>query len=384
MVTILVVAANLRPTITAYGSVVGMIGQDTGLGPAALGVLGAIPLLAFASVSPLVHLLSRRYGPDRAVLGATVVLIAGTALRSLPGGSMATLWIGTAVLGSAIAVCNVAVPAIVKRDFPGEVPLVTGLYAAVLSTTAAFASGLTLPIALRSSWQAGIGIWGLLSVVALAAWLVRLRSVRRVDFESRGARTTDAQTMWTSPVAWQVTMFMATQATTFYLLVTWLPTIEISLGVDPVTAGWHSFLFQIVGIGAGLGITPMMRGRTDHRLVGVAISVLLMVAIAGLLVAPAWVLVWLMLAGVSSGSSLVLALALIGERSRTSEDAGRLSGMSQSVGYLLSAGGPIGAGLLFQATGSWTYPLLAVIGVGAAQVVVSLYAGRDRFTHATV
>ena len=29
---------------------------------------------------------------------------------------------------------------------------------------------------------------------------------------------------------------------------TWLPTIEVvSLGVDPVTAGWYSFLYQIVG-----------------------------------------------------------------------------------------------------------------------------------------
>jgi CP family cyanate transporter-like MFS transporter len=389
VVTILIVAANLRPTITAYGSVVGLIGADTGLGAGALGVLGSIPLLAFAVVSPLVHHLSRRFGMDRAVLGATALLIAGTALRSLPGGAVATLWIGTAVLGSAIAVCNVVVPAIVKRDFPREVPLVTGLYSAVLGTTAAFASGLALPIASRSSWQVGIGIWGLLSVVAFAAWLVRLRSVGSIRSDRPGVAEalnasghTGGRSMWTSAVAWQVTLFMGTQATSFYLLVTWLPTIEINLGLDPVTAGWHSFLYQIVGIVAGLGVTAMMRGRTDHRLVGVGISVVLMLAITGLLLAPGWSLVWLVLAGLSGGSSLVVALALVGERSRTPEDAGRLSGMAQSVGYLLSAGGPIGAGLLFEATGSWTYPLLAVIGIGAVQLVVSLYAGRDRFTQA--
>ena len=55
--------------------------------------------------------------------------------------------------------------------------------------------------------------------------------------------------------------------------------------------------------------------------------------------------------------------------------------MAQSVGYLLSAAGPFGAGLLFAATGSWDYPLLAVIAVAAVQLVLSLYAGRDRFTH---
>ena len=104
----------------------------------------------------------------------------------------------------------------------------------------------------------------------------------------------------------------------------------------------------------------------------------------GLLLLPGASLVWLVLAGTSGGSSLVLALTLVGERARSAEDAGRLSGMSQSVGYLLAAAGPIGAGLLFEATGSWTTPLVAVIVIGAMQLVVALFAGQDRFTHARV
>src|SRR4029453_16397256 len=63
-------------------------------------------------------------------------------------------------------------------------------------------------------------------------------------------------------------------------------TIEVSMGVDPVTAGWHSFLYQIVGIAAGLGVTPFMRRRSDHRAVGVVISLLLITAILGLLLVP--------------------------------------------------------------------------------------------------
>lgn len=385
VVTLLFVAANLRPTLTAYGSLVGVIGSDTGLGAGALGLLGAIPLLAFAAVSPLVHHLTRRIGLDRAVLIATVVLIVGTAVRSLPDiDGVVSLWAGTAILGAAIAVGNVAVPAIVKRDFPREVPLITGFYTAVLSAAAAFASGLALPIALRTGWRVGLGIWGVLSVLALLAWLIRLRQPRPASSTLAAPASDPAaggRSMWTSAVAWQVTLLMGAQATSFYLLVTWLPTIEVSFGVDPVTAGWHSFVYQIVGIAAGVGITGVMRGRTDHRLVGVAISLLLMVAVAGLLLVPAVPLLWLVLAGLSGGSSLVIALTLVGERARSAQDAGRLSGMAQSVGYLLAAGGPIGAGLLFGATGSWTYPLLAVIVVGAAQLVICLYAGRDRFTH---
>ena len=182
-------------------------------------------------------------------------------------------------------------------------------------------------------------------------------------------------------MAWQVSLIMATQGLTYFMLVTWLPTIEVSLGVDPVTAGWHSFLYQIVGIAAGLGVTPFMRGRSDHRAVGVGISLLLIVGVLGLLLAPELLVLWLVVAGLSGGSSLVLALALVGERSPSAADAGRLSGMAQSVGYLLAAAGPFGAGLLFAATGSWSYPLVAVIAVAGVQLVLSLLAGRDRLTH---
>ena len=384
LLTILVMAANLRPTITAFGSVVGLIAADTGMGAGALGLLGAIPLLAFGVVSPIVHVLTRAIGAERAVLVSTLVLIVATVVRSLPG-NLANLWIGTVVMGAAIAVANVVLPELVKRDFPTEVPMVTGLYSTVLGATAALASGLALPIAEFGGWRLGIGIWGLFSVVAALVWPLRMRRSpgREPEVAPSSAPVGGARggLVWRSAVAWQVSLIMATQGLTYFTLVTWLPTIEVGLGVDPVTAGWHLFLYQIVGIAAGLAVTPLMRGRRDHRAVGVGISLLLIVAILGLLIAPGLLVLWIVVAGLSGGSSLVLALALVGERSPSATDAGRLSGMAQSVGYLLAAAGPFGAGLLFAATGSWTYPLLAVIAVAGVQLVLSLLAGRDRLTH---
>jgi CP family cyanate transporter-like MFS transporter len=389
LVTILVVAANLRPTITALGSVVGLVAADTGMGAGAIGLLGAVPLLAFAVVSPIVHVLTRAMGAERAVLVSTLVLIVATVVRSLPG-SVANLWLGTVVMGAAIAVGNVVVPELVKRDFPTDVPLVTGLYSTVLGASAAVASGLALPIAEIGGWRLGIGIWVLFSVVAALVWPLRMRSLAIGGSAVREPEETPSsppvgggtgRSVWRSAVAWQVSLIMATQGLTYFMLVTWLPTIEVSMGIDPVTAGWHSFLYQIVGIAAGLGVTPFMRARSDHRAVGVVISLLLVVAVLGLLFAPDLLVLWLVVAGLSGGSSLVLALALVGERSPSATDAGRLSGMAQSVGYLLAAAGPFGAGVLFAATGSWSYPLLAVIAVAIFQLVLSLLAGRDRLTH---
>jgi CP family cyanate transporter-like MFS transporter len=249
---------------------------------------------------------------------------------------------------------------------------------------------LALPISELGGWRLGIGIWVLFSVAAALVWPLRMRrSAIRGSVPRKPSRTPSGlpvaggtgRSVWRSSVAWQVTLIMATQGLTYFMLVTWLPTIEASLGVDPLTAGWHLFLYQIVGIAAGLGVTPFMRQRRDHRAVGVVISLLLIVAVLGLLYAPDLLVLWLVFAGLSGGSSLVLALALVGERSATAADAGRLSGMAQSVGYLLAAAGPWGAGVLFAATGSWTTPLFAVIAVAGVQLVLSLLAGRDRLTH---
>ncbi|SEQ59839.1 MFS transporter [Microlunatus flavus] len=384
--SLLVVAANLRPTLTALGPVLGLVAQDTGLSPSTLGLLGSVPLLAFAGVSPFVQLLSRRWGPDHTVFAATTVMLLATVVRSLPGQTV-TLWAGTIALGAGIAVCNVLVPALVKRDFPREVPLMTGAYTATLSLSAALASGLALPIGERGGWRVGIAVWGVVGVLALLAWLPRLRRHERdvpvpvaVVLPRPGeGRTGRGRSMWRSPLAWQVTAFMGTQAIFFYLLVTWLPSIEVARGVGPVAAGWHLFLFQATGIAGGLLVSLAMRGRRDHRLAGVGVSLGMAISMTGLLLLPALDLGWLVVGGLSSGASLVVALSLVAERSRTTADAARLSGMVQSIGYLLGIIGPIGAGALFQATGTWSAVLVGVVVVNLVQLLVSLLAGRDAY-----
>jgi CP family cyanate transporter-like MFS transporter len=124
-----------------------------------------------------------------------------------------------------------------------------------------------------------------------------------------------------------------------------------------------------------------MRERTDQRAVAVAISLLMVLAMIGILTVPSLVVGWAIVAGLSTGSALVVALTLVAQRARTARDAGRLSGMVQGVGYLIAAGGPAGAGLLLDATGSWAAPIVMIIAIACAQLILGLYAGRDRFTH---
>jgi len=107
----------------------------------------------------------------------------------------------------------------------------------------------------------------------------------------------------------------------------------------------------------------------------------MILAMIGILAVPSLVVGWVIASGLSTGSALVVALTLVAQRARTPRDAGRLSGMVQGVGYLIAAGGPAGAGLLFEATGSWTAPIVMIIAIATAQLIIGIYAGRDRYTH---
>ncbi|UYP20769.1 MFS transporter [Rhodococcus sp. Z13] len=380
LLALLLVAACLRPAITGVGPLLDGIGADTGLGSTGLGLLGAVPLLCFAGVSPWIHRPAVRFGVHRTVLVAMLVLTAGIVLRSVPGTPW--LWLGTVAIGCGIGVGNVLLPAVVKRDYADRLATVTGVYSSVTTGAAGLGSGVAVPLAVATGdWRLALAAWALVSLLAAGVWAWRGRLVPTPPVPVPTAGAPAERSMWRSPLAWQVTAFMGLQSTTFYLLVTWLPSIEQALGVDRVAAGWHLSLYQVIGIGSGLAATAAMGRRRRHSALIAGNAAALAVAMGGMLVAPGAVLLWVLLAGVSSGASFVLALSLFGLRTRTVAQTARLSGMAQAVGYLLAATGPFAAGVLVDLTGSWTPALLLVAACAIAMAIVGAFAGRDRYTH---
>ena len=92
---------------------------------------------------------------------------AGIGLRSTP--PQLLLWAGTALLGVRIAILNVLLPSLTKRDFPTRIGPVTGAYTAVQSGVAALAAGVAVPLTGHTSggWRLPLGIWAGLAVIAL-------------------------------------------------------------------------------------------------------------------------------------------------------------------------------------------------------------------------
>ncbi|WP_322097553.1 MFS transporter [Nakamurella alba] len=374
VLTIFLVALCLRPALTSVGPLLPTIGADLGVGEGTLGGLGTLPLLAFAAVSPLVTRLTSRIGTDRALLLALTVLTVALLARSYTG--VPGLWVGTAVIGAAIAVGNVLVPVIVKRDFGGNVSLATGVYSAFMTVSAAVASAVSVPIALAVDWRFALAVWAALTLVVTLAWLPRALRSRSAPMARPADEHKAPIRLWRRPTAWLVTGVMGLQSTTFYVMVNWLPSIEAARGVSEEAAGVHLFVYIGVGVIGGLVIPLLFRSSGNQVLAGVVASMPMIVGVIGILLAPGLSLLWVVIAGLGSGASLVVALSLISIRGRDQHDATRLSGMAQSLGYLLAAAGPIVAGSLAEATGSWTATLVAVLVAAVLQLGVAIGAGR--------
>ena len=184
--------------------------------------------------------------------------------------------------------------------------------------------------------------------------------------------------MLRSALAWQVTLHMGLQSTVFYTLVNWLPSMEADRGVPAGTSGAHLFVYQLVGIGAAFGVSLLMSRRRDQRLIAIMVAAPMVVALLGILLLPQLTALWMIFAGMTSGSAIALALALIGLRTRNPRDTARLSGMAQGIGYLLAACGPIAAGAIRGATGSWVPVIILLIGLTVAQGISGALAGRNR------
>ncbi|GAA4192017.1 MFS transporter [Gryllotalpicola kribbensis] len=387
---LLLVAGNLRAGITTVGPVLDELQHRLGLSSPAASALISLPLLAFAVVSPFVPGLTRRLGLEASMAAALGLLAIGLVVRSLPGPGL--LWVGTAALGVAIAVLNVSLPALVKRDFPERIGQVTGSYSAVQSIFAAVAAGVAVPVATLTSagWRLPMAMWAGLALVALGVLAPQLRrhtvvapaeddlSLDELSHPHDHAPAT-GPSPWRTAIGWQVTVFMGLQSVGFYVFITWLPSIEASAGVSAGIAGIHQLLLNAFGIAGSIICSTLIPRFRDQRLLAVGAPLVFALATLGVLIAPQHSEIWASLIGLAGGASIVLALSFFGLRTRHHSQAASLSGMAQSVGYLLAAAGPIAAGGLHDVTGSWRPALVALLITLVVLAGFGYLAGRRRF-----
>ena len=376
LIGVLFVAVNLRPALSSIGPLIDMIRFDVKLSDTLLGLLTTLPLLAFAVVSTITPLFTKRFGIGITIFGSLVLLALGIVIRSV--GGIFNLYLGTILLGIAIAFGNVLIPALIKRNFAHKAGFVTSLFTGILSLGAAFASGLSVPLAieLNLGWRGSLGIWAILAVLAVIVWIPNVKRIKR--FPPNRSFKVAMRKLSGSLLVWRIAFYMGLQSAAFYVTIAWLPSILIDRGYDAAYAGWMLSLCQATGI-IGAILVPMWAGsRKDQRLVILTLGVIEIIAFAGLMFpGDGMVGLWIGLLGIALGGTFGLALLLIVLRSEDAETAAELSGIVQSIGYFIAAAGPFIAGVIFDLTAVWDYTLVLLIVFGIVKLILGINAGKD-------
>jgi MFS transporter, CP family, cyanate transporter len=375
---ILLLALNLRSAVAALSPIAAFIAEDVPLDALALGVLGMLAPVAFATCGLFAPALTRRFGLEATLVGACVVMITGPLLRA-SADSSAVLFAGTALTFLGMGVGNVLLPPAVKRYFPDRIGPLTAAYATLLAVSTTIPPAIAVPLAESTSWRVSLAVWGVLALCALVPWAVLWVRGRRAARAERAAGGTEqphhrsARGLRRSPIAWAMVLAFAVSSLNAYAMFAWLPQLLIEhAGVSPAAAGALLAVYSFTGFPLSLGVPVLaarMRSVAPLIYVGAACFV---TGYLGLLLAPSTATVlWVVLAG--AGPILFpVVLVLINTRTRTPAGSVALSGFSQGLGYTAGALGPLLVGVLHEATGAWTGPLVFLLLTGFLPVIAGL------------
>lgn len=380
--SVVLIALNLRPVFSSLSVVLPEVMASTGLSPTSASALTTLPVICLGVFAIVAPWLGRRFGTERTLLACLLMIIVGTLLRGT--GSVPLLFAATALAGTGIAISNVLMSALIKRDFAKQAALMMGLYTMAVCAGAAGGAGLTVPLenALGGDWTRALAVWAAPAAVVALIWAPQALPRKPVPSESRHA----VRGLWRDPLAWQVTGFMGLQSALAYAVMSWLAPILRERGLDAETAGYVVSVAVMTQLVTCL-VVPLVAVKCRNQVgMAVGVSMLTLVALMGCMFAPTggiWGLwPWAVLLGIAQGGSFSLALTFIVLRSRDSHVAAQLSGMVQGVGYLIAACGPMLVGLLRGWTGSFDASAFLFGAIGIALLACAMGAGRNRYVTA--
>ena len=387
LVGILLVALSLRTAVAAISPIIAEINHDIPLSSVGIGLIGMLPPIFFALSGLVGPLVSRRLGLEGAIVVSVGLMVLGHSLRAASG-SFPMLLVGSAIALLGVGICNVMLPPVVKRYFPDRIGFVTATYATLMSVSTALPSVLAVPVSDSLGWRFSLAIWAAVAATALVPWIVLLARHRRdraaalLD-ENNEPEAPDAALegrLWRSPVAVAIAITFSVSTINAYASFAWLPQIIVDIAdVGPGVGGNLLAVYSIAGLPASI-VAPMLVARLRSPAWLIALGVALFVSgYLGLLFAPgSFTVLWVIFAGM--GPILFpVCLVLINTRTRTHTGSVALSGFAQAVGYTIGAFGPLLVGVLHDATGGWTVPLVFLLVTSLAGLYGAVVLARPGF-----
>ena len=355
---VILVSTNLRAPITAVSPILDEMKSVLKIDNFQASLLTSIPLFVFAFFSILVSKATAKINIRHGLIYSLIILIIGIYVRIY--GNISMLYIGSLLIGLGICIGNVLTPAYIKNTFPTKIGIMTGIFSVSMSLIAALASGLSIAIGnwTNLGWKGSLGVWIVAAIAALI--IVCIDSLKnKTATQQKTVQSEDVKfNIFKSKQAWNISIFMGLQSLIYYCLVALLPTLLIDFGMTKTNAGWVFSVLQLAMLPAML-VSPVLASRMKNPKIMIYItSALYFIGIITLLIFKAkFSYLSAILIGIAGGFAFSLSILFFSLRTKTMVGTIKISGMAQSVGYLIAAFGPPIFGKLYDIDSTWSYSL---------------------------
>ncbi len=370
MISVVLVALNLRPSMAAVGPLLSAIRGDIPLSFSAAALLTMLPVMAMGLAMFLGMRLALRFGEHRTIVLSLLVIGLATASR-LYLNSTAELILSAVLAGLGIALIQAVMPALIKSRFSNNVSLFMGVYVTSIMGGAAIAASFSpFVLAQTGNWRISLAVWAVLALVALVTWYAQRSAVPALP---QAPGKTRQESFVGNSRAWLLAIFFGLGTASYTCVLAWLAPYYVEKGWSEQSAGLLLGLLTAMEVVSGL-VTPALANRSqDRRLVLAVLLGLIIAGFCGLILSPQhFTLLWPCLLGLGIGGLFPMSLIVSLDHLEDPRRAGGLTAFVQGIGYLIAGLSPLIAGVIRDQLGSFEWAWWSLAAVMAVMILMVL------------
>lgn len=379
IIAIFIASLNMRPVITSISPLLGTIRQSLDMSAASASLLTALPVLCMGCFAPVAVKLANRWGIERAIAYSLLLIGVATAARYFAFSAWVML-LTAFLMGIGIAIIGPLLSGFIKQKFPNPTRVV-GIYSLALVTGATLGSGFSIPLStiFNHSWRASVAFWSILAFIAFFFWWKPIKKEQKSVNTTNVSRAekSSLKLILTNKHAWFLTSFFGVMSFLFFSITAWLPLIAEDMGYDKHSAGLMLTLLTLVQMPASILIS-MLNSLFQHRMIWLlSCSVLELI---GLIMLIFSVTPWIssVFLGIGAGGLFSLGLMLPIDDASNTKEASILAAMTQSVGFIFAALGPIFVGFIRDYAGSFTPAIIGMIALVLVMILIQFKIGNKK------
>ncbi|MGQ7858902.1 cyanate transporter [Pseudomonas sp. 32A] len=369
MISVVLVALNLRPSMAAVGPLLSSIRADVALSFSTASLLTMLPVMAMGLAMFFGMGVAKRFGEHRSIVLSLGVIGMATVSRLFLD-SAVELILSAIAAGVGIAMIQALMPALIKSRFSDNVSLFMGLYVTAIMGGAALAASFSPFIQVQTgSWRIGLAIWAVLAVLALVFWYAQRSVLPPLPQAGAGQQ----ESFFGNRRAWLLAIFFGLGTAAYTCVLAWLAPYYVEQGWSEQNAGLLLGFLTAMEVVSGL-ITPAIANRRqDKRGVVAVLLVLIIAGFCGLIMSPQHLsLLWPCLLGLGIGGLFPMSLILSLDHLDNPRRAGGLTAFVQGIGYLIAGLSPLIAGMIRDQLGSFEWAWWSLTAVVVVMLLIVL------------